>query len=312
MIPTGIGHKRTRGHRLEPKVDAKLSTLRRDKEQDTPKEDFVETKPVFSQSDSNNIERVRQIVLHRLKHDREWHQFDLWTGYAGHYVKFEHSQLYRPFVFLANEVMWQLLVQGVIAPGLDSNNLNLPWFHITEYGQRCIEAGDFLPHDPTGYMKRIENQVGQHLDDTVKTYIHESLLTFLGGHYLSATVMLGVASERCIDLLAECYSGAIGDPGRKRDFDKKLAGAGRSVKRRFDAIRDELLKPTLGLPTELTDALDIHMSGIFTLIRYSRNEVGHPTGLVVDRDTAHANLLLFPQYCKRIYGLIAYLRTNSV
>lgn len=187
-----------------------------------------------------------------------------------------------------------------------------PWFHITEYGQRCIEAGDFVPHDPAGYMERLENQIGHALDDIVAKYTRESLLDFLAGHYLSATVMLGVASERCIDLLAECYCAAIVDPGHRRDFDKKISNAGRGVKRRFDVIRGELLRPALALPAELGDALDIHLSGIFTLIRYSRNEAGHPTGQSIDRDTVHANLLLFPQYCKRVYRLLAYLRANSV
>lgn len=40
-------------------------------------------KPVFAQSDFDSRERVRQIVLYRLKEDREWHQLDLWTGLAG-------------------------------------------------------------------------------------------------------------------------------------------------------------------------------------------------------------------------------------
>lgn len=268
---------------------------------------------LFSQADVDNMERVRQIVLYRLARDKDWHQFDyVWAESGGNYVKFEHPQLRKHFLFLANEVMWQLLVQGVIAPGLDSNNLNFPWFHITEYGKQCLEAGDFVPQDPNGYLAQLERKVGQRLDDIVVTYTRESLLTFLGGHYLSATVMLGVASERCVDLLIESYSDAIIDAGRKTSFNKKIRQTGRSVKRRFDAIREELLQPTLALPAELRDALDIQLSGTFTLIRYSRNEVGHPTGRTIDRDTAHANLLLFPQYCERIYGLIAYLRANSI
>jgi hypothetical protein len=273
----------------------------------------MSTKPVFSQSDFDNVERVRQIVLYRLLHDKNWKSLhDEWTGFAGNYIEFEHPQLRSRFSFLANEVMWQLLVQGVIAPGLNSRDLNLPWFHITEYGKQCLEAGDFVPQDPNGYLERLQHQVGEPLDDTVVTYVRESLLTFLGGHYLSATVMLGVASERCVDLLIESYSSAIVDASRKASFEKKIKSAGRSVKRRFDAIREELLRPTLTLPAELRDALDIQMSGIFTLIRYSRNDAGHPTGRIIDRDTAHANLLLLPQYCKRIYGLMAYLQRNPL
>jgi len=111
-------------------------------------------------------------------------------------------------------------------------------------------------------------------------------------------------------LLIEAYFNAIIDPNRKARFEKEVKRAGRSVKRRFDALRGELL--ALSLPPELKDALDIQLSGVFTLIRYSRNDAGHPTGQKIDRDTAHGNLLLFPQCCKRVYDLIEHFQRNPV
>jgi hypothetical protein len=207
------------------------------------------------------------------------------------------------------DIMWELLIQGIIAPGFDNSNLNLPFIHVTEYGMKCIETNTILPHDPNGYMERLEQLIAQPLDDTVLSYTREGLLTFLGGHYFSATVMLGVASEQCIDLLIEAYTNAIVNSNQKAAFTKKVE-QGRSIKNRFDKLRNELL--TLTLPPTLTDALDIQLSGIFTLIRYSRNDAGHPTGRVVDKDMAHGNLLLFPQYCKRIYDLIEYFKTHPV
>ena len=208
------------------------------------------------------------------------------------------------------DIFWELLIQGMIAPGFNSSNLELPFIHVTDYGKRCLESNSILPHDPDGYLERLERIVGQPLDSTVLTYVQESLSTFLGGHYLASTVMLGVASEQCVDLLTEAYLNAIVNSSQKAVFEKKLKQAGRSVKSRFDSLREELLK--IGLPGELKDALDIQLSGIFTLIRFSRNDAGHPTGRTVDRDLAHGNLLLFPQYCKRVYELIDQFRTNPV
>lgn len=208
------------------------------------------------------------------------------------------------------EIFWELLIQGVLAPGYNSSNLNLPFIHVTEYGKRCLEANTILPQDPDGYLERLQRLVGQPLDPIVLTYVRESLLTFLGGHYLSSTVMLGVASEQCTDLLIEAYSNSISDTSKKSTFVKKVDQAGRSVKGRFDTLRNDLL--ALSLPTELKDALDIQLSGIFTLIRYSRNDAGHPTGRIVDRDMAHGNLLLFSQYCKRVYELTGYFKVNTV
>jgi len=132
----------------------------------------------------------------------------------------------------------------------------------------------------------------------------------LGGHFLAAAAMLSVASERCVDLLITAYADAITDASRKANFEKKVRRAGRSVKRRFDALRNGLL--ALTLPSDLQDALDIQLSGIFTLIRYSRNDAGHPTGSPVDRDRAHASFLIFRQYCKRVYALLDRFKTQSV
>src|SRR6266498_3221517 len=74
-----------------------------------------------------------------------------------------------------------------------------------------IQANTILPHDPDGYLERLKRLIGHPLDDIALSYVREGLLTFLGGHYFSATVMLGVASEQCIDLLIEAYTNAIAD-----------------------------------------------------------------------------------------------------
>ena len=75
-------------------------------------------------------------------------------------------------------------------------------------------------------------------------------------------------------------------------------------------MRDELL--ALDLPVAPKDALDIQLSGVFTLIRYTRNDAGHPTEREIGRDEAYGNLLLFPQYCKRVYDLIAHFQASPV
>jgi hypothetical protein len=206
---------------------------------------------------------------------------------------------------LLREIIWELLIEGILAPGMDSSNIEFPFVHVTEYGKRCLDAGAIVPQNPGRFLTHLQAQVGQPLDDTVRTYIEESLQTYLKGHYLASTVMLGVASERCVDLLVEAYANSISDTNHKTAFQRAVKQAGRSVKRRFDVLRKELL--ALSLPSELADALDIQLSGIFTLIRYSRNDAGHPTGRSIDRDVAYGNLLLYPQYCKRVYGLIQHL-----
>jgi hypothetical protein len=140
--------------------------------------------------------------------------------------------------------------------------------------------------------------------------VRESLLAFLAGRYLAAVVMLGMAAERCLDLLIAAFSEAIADQTRKGAFESALKGATRSIKRRSDMLCGELL--SLSLPAELLDDLDVQMSGLINIVRNARNDAGHPTVRTIDRDTAHANLLLFPQICKRIYQLINHFGANRV
>lgn len=206
-------------------------------------------------------------------------------------------------------ILWELLVQGILAPGINSSNLDFPWIHVTEFGTNCLEK-DILLHAPSKYLKQLETKIKQPLDEIVLIYVRECLLTFSAGRYLAATVMLGVASERCLNLLIEGYLNAIADPDKKMKVEKKVKRAGRNTKRRFDTLRHELL--VLSLPSEIKDTLDIQLSGIFTLIRYNRNDAGHPTEQIIDRDEAHANLLIFPQYCKLVYKLLDYFNSNSI
>src|SRR5580700_7440236 len=52
---------------------------------------------------------------------------------------------------LIMEVVWSLIIQGVLIPGLNDSNQGWPFLRLTEYGRRCIQEDRVLPHDPDGY-----------------------------------------------------------------------------------------------------------------------------------------------------------------
>src|SRR5688572_16353348 len=108
--------------------------------------------PIFGQADFNNLEFVRQIVFHRLRTDSNWRHFDYRWERTDNFVRFGDNQISSRFIVLANEILWQLIMQGVITPGRDSSNPTLPWFRITDYGRKVLEADRFIPHDPSGYL----------------------------------------------------------------------------------------------------------------------------------------------------------------
>jgi len=214
----------------------------------------------------------------------------------------------RQDILKLQEILWELLLQGVLAPGKNSLNLNLPFVHVTEYGARCLEEDALVLHDPDGYLEQLKQHVGDPLDEVVRESVRESLLAFLAGRFVAAAAMLGMAAERCLDLVIAAYLEAAADPSRKQAFEAALNDAVGGVKDRFDIVRKELV--VLSLPKELRDGLDPLWSGLSGLVRYTRDNAGHPVVRAVDRGTAHGNLLLFPQYCKQVSELIGHLETN--
>jgi hypothetical protein len=55
----------------------------------------------------------------------------------------------------AREVLWQLMFEGVLAPGSDSYNIDLPWVLVTRYGREVLKAGPANLHDRSGYLRHL-------------------------------------------------------------------------------------------------------------------------------------------------------------
>lgn len=183
----------------------------------------MDSRPVFRESDLDNLELVRQIVLYRLKHDSGWHHFDeVWGERASSFVQFAHPELRRRFVVLANEVMWQLLAQGVITPGFDSANLSLPFFRVTDYGQKVLESGRFIPHDPTGYLDELRAMGGVITTDVTIAYVEEALRCFTSGCHLASVLLLGVAAESVFNGMCDIVRASLKNVSEQKKLDSSL------------------------------------------------------------------------------------------
>lgn len=211
---------------------------------------------------------------------------------------------------LLNEVIWSLIVQGILVPGLDDANQGWPFLRLTEYGTRCLEEDRILPHDPDGYLREFQKAIPG-ADSTVVEYLTESLQCYIHGLSRSAAVMLGGASERAVLLLIESCAASISDRAKKERFESEIEKAP-SIFRKYEVFdkRFSSIKPML--PKQVAENADSLLRGIFDLIRVSRNDGGHPaSGGLVDRDTVYSHLRLFIPYCQRIDALVAWFSTNQ-
>src|SRR5216684_2534769 len=142
-----------------------------------------------------DINAVRQIVLERLRRQLNWKALDHTGSGFQSYVEYEGAANPERLAFFALQVFWQLINEGIIAPGVSpqGDSANLPHFHITEYGKIALQSGSTNPHDPTGYLDNIRRKVSNP-DDTVIAYLTEALHSFVRGTPIASTVMLGIAA----------------------------------------------------------------------------------------------------------------------
>jgi hypothetical protein len=106
----------------------------------------------------------------------------------------------RGDALLVQEVVWDLLLQGVLAPGKNSLNLHLPFVHLTDYGQRCLDEGAIVAHDPDGYVERLRAGTGGAISDIVLESARDALLAFDRGLFRTSLILL---SRAALELLRE-------------------------------------------------------------------------------------------------------------
>jgi len=272
----------------------------------------METRPVFRDSDFNNLELVRQIVLYRLKHDPEWHHFDYVWGDPGatKFVECDPSRLRSRFVVLANEVMWQLLIQGVISVGHGYHNPTLPWFHITEYGQKVLEAERFIPHDASGYLDDLRAVTGVIVTDVAVAYVEEALNCFNSGCHIASVLLLGVAAESVFNYMCDIVRASLKKTSEQNNLDPSLPVKPRHrwIVQKYHSLPKEIRQK------QLPESLDMTLTSLYDLIRRQRNALGHPQDKPpeLSREAAFVFFQLFLGFISDAQAFAKYCRDEGI
>lgn len=199
------------------------------------------------------------------------------------------------------EVFWSLFREGIITLGLNDANREFPFFRVTEFGRRIIAHQQaYFFHDVSSYEALITSEIPS-LDVVTLLYLKEAMQSFRTGCVLASTVMLGVATEHTFLLLIEkidqnaTHAPTFASVSQQRTILQKV--------NKFKNILDQELR---NLPSDIREDLDTHFAGILSIIRTFRNQSGHPSGKIVDREQAYVLLQLFIPYCKKMYRLMGY------
>lgn len=179
---------------------------------------------------------------------------------------------------------------------------------ITSYGKKVLAEEDVIPHDPENFIRSFKEKVPD-IDEIIMIYLIESVQTFRNNNLLSSSVMLGVASEAAFNILYLSITKSLTGP-KQTKFEKLKNNI--SIKIKFDELMKELIRIETLLPREISENLESEIRGVFNLIRYQRNDSGHPTGKKVSRDEVFTSLRLFKIYCSKLYQLVCWLKKNQI
>lgn len=201
------------------------------------------------------------------------------------------------------EALWGLVADGLVyldPEGQGSGTDNWRWKLSTD-GLDAAGGGAWEPRDLEGFLSRLRRDAPG-LDELARQYVREALRAFNARCYLACSVMLGVASEQAFRGLAEAFV-AAGD-GPESKLARLLLNPRSTYAARFEEFRKRLEPLRSALPHDLADVLTL--DAVAELLRVTRNSVGHPTGAVVDEDTARVHLQMAGLYLRKMTDLRDY------
>ncbi len=208
------------------------------------------------------------------------------------------------------DCVWDLVLEGVFAPGAQLSNASLPALRFTNHGKQCLLTQHPTPHDPDGYLRWLGAQC-RTLDSVTLVYLREALQTFRSRNNIATVVMIGVAAESVFLRVVNAVAAAIGPENRREKFITDTKG--KVVKRQHDKLIEQLRHIAPSLPSPLNETVVMHVESMFDIIRRYRNDAGHPNEVVLDElYEVNAILQISPIYCRTAHVLMDWLVNNRI
>lgn len=235
-----------------------------------------------------NKEIVRRTLLELVKGDT---QIPALLNKVVDKLKNEHG-LQIPNLLIVDE-FYELIRSGIICPGYNIDSPTLPWYHLTERGQKSVADISRDPSNPFGYLENL-NRISK-IDAICLSYVREALSTYNNTCYKACAVMIGAACELLIFQLRDqiiAFKKLRGQKPSKRLSDWKPNTV-------LQAIKLELNENSLGMEYGLRLRYEKFWNPFTHQITSQRNDAGHPASLEpVTAEAVHASLLIFPELVK--------------
>ena len=224
---------------------------------------------------------------------------------------------------LFTEEVHILVNRNILSPGaLGGYGDHLPYFHVTEYGLKCLEKRDVLPYDPDGYMNKISSI--QSVDEWEKFYVEQSLKCYNADAFEAALMMIGLAGEYLATKLIEKMNDFLlnNEASLQTTYQTALQGK-RVISQRY-AEYENVLGRVINLKDPATNlykyqtlrnlspTLDGAAKAVYaTYLRLTRNELAHPSGLQLDRIECLTFMTSYIKYCETQHNYLDFYVANS-
>ncbi len=236
---------------------------------------------------------------------------------------------------LVRQTFWELFVQGILTPAV-SNNLQADRFDSSGSPETVLDVPDRIDHwvsfqivmltpfgvdlltdtknrvqvyDPDGYLLNFWG-TSPSPDPEMMRYLSEGITVFRNGHFLASVILLGVASERLIDVLAENLREKLTKIGQDGDTWFSTKCKNKRISDRFTAVEGKLLAEfsTQLASTDLKDPFQKIVKLTFEQLRNARNGIAHPNGREFTWNEVSGFFHNFVQYFIYINQIIAFLK----
>jgi hypothetical protein len=200
---------------------------------------------------------------------------------------------------------YDLFRTGHLSWGLNLNNPEPPFCHLTEQGRRTLQHLSRDPANPEGYVAHLNKQ--GNLDAITKSYISEALTAYNSNCFKAAAVMVGAAAESLVLNVRNELGARLTLKGEK--VPKDLLDW--RIKKVLDALEREFTAKLKEMSQALAANVQAYWPAFTQQIRATRNEAGHPVSVdPVTPEAVHASLLIFPELAKLANDIIEWIRTH--
>lgn len=199
---------------------------------------------------------------------------------------------------LIRDVFWDLFRQGAITLGSNDANPNWPNFRLSHFGARTLAIqSPWRFHDTSSYLTLVRKEVTDISDEAV-AYLDEAVQAFYAQCLLASSVMLGVAAEAEFLRLVEV---AVSRPTVGARF--KASAKEKFIRQKIARFLPVLLDLSSQLDKKAVEDLAVNLGPIQSVLRIARNDAGHPSSAVPQRENVYVNLQLFVPFARQLMRL---------